>query len=374
MSDLIFQSDGVALSKEQVQFNKLVLQIEELKVKLVDERKKLDARLSVFETKIFPLTNKEMEYDGELVKIVYRLLDGNYFSQAMGAPAFEYVLTMLRELMYCNGIDDEHRKILDEITEQETSAYRRSYGYNNEEEDEKDDKESDEQEEEDDLNAEAFFEEFINGGYATMEDFIKAKFFNAKNEKKEKKKSKSQLKKEALEKEKEKLKAKSLKDVYHGLCKMLHPDLEKDHDLKLEKEVMMKEVVDAYEKNDLSKLLAIEVALVTRDKSRIKEIAKEKLKVYLSIFNEQIGKLNQEINHLIYEPHYDMIRVFQYQSDKQFEQKVNEIVREQKRTIEDKQSVVKSDLSKRPNKKLLYNLIKAQQENEQYRNPFLNFF
>src|SRR5206468_1470805 len=68
-------------------------------------------------------------------------------------------------------------------------------------------------------------------------------------------KTAKQLDKEKAEQEAAQLKQKNITTIYRQLAKLFHPDLEQDEDRRMEKEVLMKSLTEAYEANNLHALL-----------------------------------------------------------------------------------------------------------------------
>jgi hypothetical protein len=120
------------------------------------------------------------------------------------------------------------------------------------------------------------------------------------------KKTKKQLEREAKAKAKEEAKKRSIKDIYKDLIKYFHPDKELDHEKKLEKEEISKQITSAYHKKNLLSLMELELNLLEFNKNRVKELAGEKLKLYNEILTEQKMKIESELyrlksdNELIY--------------------------------------------------------------------------
>ena len=109
------------------------------------------------------------------------------------------------------------------------------------------------------------------------------------NEKKQKTKPKSKLAQAAEDNLK-----KSLRQLYTGLVKKLHPDSEQDEKLKLEKTEAMKIVTEAYEKNDLPKLLSLQLQYGILGEDKLETLAKDELAVYVKILKKQYNELREE--------------------------------------------------------------------------------
>ncbi|MFX6949690.1 molecular chaperone DnaJ, partial [Acinetobacter baumannii] len=78
----------------------------------------------------------------------------------------------------------------------------------------------------------------------------------------------------------------------------LHPDRELDESERARKTALMQQVNQAYEKNDLSRLLELQLELEQIDQRSIHGVSEERLTHYNHILTEQLGDLDQEIAHM----------------------------------------------------------------------------
>jgi hypothetical protein len=133
----------------------------------------------------------------------------------------------------------------------------------------------------------------------SFEDFLKKTYqqVNAENDakpKNQKRKTKKQLEKEALEQAAQELEKKSVRSVYIGLAKVLHPDMEADPDRRAEKKDMMQKLTTAYEKNDLHTLLTMEMEWANQQTSQLGSLSEDKLAVYIQVLKDQVKELQCE--------------------------------------------------------------------------------
>ena len=122
-----------------------------------------------------------------------------------------------------------------------------------------------------------------------------------------KKKSAKQLEAEKLQQEVDALKQKNISTIYKQLAKLFHPDLEQDEHLKLEKEILMKELTVAYEAKNLHALLTLELKWIHKENEHLEKLTEEKLAVYLQILKEQVQELEYEKDELIHHPQYAVL-------------------------------------------------------------------
>jgi hypothetical protein len=87
----------------------------------------------------------------------------------------------------------------------------------------------------------------------------------------------------------------SLREVYKKLVSALHPDREPDASERKRKTDLMQRVNQAYEKNDLLKLLELQLAIEQIDAAAIANLSDERLKHFNKILREQLSELAQEI-------------------------------------------------------------------------------
>ncbi|BEV13627.1 molecular chaperone DnaJ [Herbaspirillum sp. DW155] len=92
--------------------------------------------------------------------------------------------------------------------------------------------------------------------------------------------------------------SKSIREVYRKLASALHPDREPDASERERKTMLMQQVNQAYEKNDLLRLLELQLELEHIDQHALNGIHEERLVHYNQILKEQLGELDQEIRHV----------------------------------------------------------------------------
>jgi hypothetical protein len=90
----------------------------------------------------------------------------------------------------------------------------------------------------------------------------------------------------------------SIREVYRKLASALHPDREPDPQERERKNALMQRANHAYGKNDLLKLLELQLELEHIDQSAINDISEDRLTHYNRILKEQLGELDQEILHV----------------------------------------------------------------------------
>jgi hypothetical protein len=124
------------------------------------------------------------------------------------------------------------------------------------------------------------------------------------------KKTKKQLEKEERERQIEEAKSKNIATIYKQLARIFHPDLERDPVLKSEKEDLMKQLTNAYEKNDLHTLLRLELEWIHKEEDNLEQLSDEKLSIYNEVLKEQVRELEEEIFMIGQHPRYAPLQRF----------------------------------------------------------------
>ncbi|OHE57319.1 MAG: hypothetical protein A2Z47_03010 [Thermodesulfovibrio sp. RBG_19FT_COMBO_42_12] len=129
-----------------------------------------------------------------------------------------------------------------------------------------------------------------------------------------KKKTKKQLAKELQEQQIEEARNRNISSIYKQLAKVLHPDLEQDTAIKIEKESLMKQLTAAYEAHDLHMLLRLEIQWIHKENSHLETLSENKLEIYIQLLKEQIKELEEECYMLSHHPRYLPLNEFYHES------------------------------------------------------------
>jgi len=303
---IISKSQKNILSKQQQVFNKLVKKIERLRIELDQISKTLNEKLDYYGKHIFPLEQQLIELKKELVLLLFSFFENKKLLSKKDRHSLGRVICVQLVAIFQSQTgepDDKLKKIFKSVE-----------GISYEEAAEEDfDMMKDEME--------SMFEEF---GFdldldelhrkMTQEDMIKKAMEweeQIKQQADEKdqnqanrKKTKKQLEKEEREKQVEEARAKNIAGIYRQLAKILHPDLEQDAELKLQKEELMKQLTIAYEKNDLHTLLTMELAWIQKEENNPGQLTDNKLDIYNEVLKEQVFELEQEMHNTLQHPRY----------------------------------------------------------------------
>jgi hypothetical protein len=304
------------LSKTQERFNKITLRIEKLEKKIIQKEITLEKILAYFNKNIDPL----IEFDARnKIKTAF-ILDEKMLSVKLSKKTYnmgaQLILTLLDDAFstivagkkeialydkYADVSFQEEKEETIHSMKMELEMLFKLHGIDIDLTDfdiEKDDEVA----------------KLLQDLQVKIEEKNKAQDTSSavdKNSKyKEKKKSKKELEREQAKKAKEEAQTKSLKSLYISLSKVLHPDVETDPELKLQKEELMKKVTVAYQEKNFPRLLELEMEWVHQTSENLQELSEEKLKIYISILLERENELNQELYLLNNHPRYLRINKF----------------------------------------------------------------
>lgn len=158
--------------------------------------------------------------------------------------------------------------------------------------------------------------DLINMEPDAMHEFLKKAGQTEENASKQeakqapKQKTKQEIAKEQAALAHEKFAAKSLKDIYTNLAKIVHPDTELDPNLKQEKEDWMKKLSVAYKDKDLSTMLKIEQHWLGEAKFNPLTASSATFNLYSEYLNNRVSEIFAEIEYLKLHPRFQSIGKF----------------------------------------------------------------
>lgn len=308
MSSIIHIKTNPNLSPKHIEFNRLVKDIEKLRIELSREEQKLEMFSEYYTKNIRPA---EVALSKSKMEMAITLDD---FAQSSKLPkTIIYELEIIIPELLNEGFefispDDATKRIyekwtnvdLDEVIQEEKEEqleeleyFMKSMGLDfNVKDIDFDDPQS--------------IEEFHN----RMEEAKNQKEQNEAERQSKRKKTRKQLAVEETEKLQDDIKIKNLRSVYLSLAKILHPDSETDADLKLEKEEIMKQVTKAYEDKDIITLLVIETQWLKNTVERLANLKEDVAAIYIQLLKEQAKKLRQQKSELRYHPRFQYVSSF----------------------------------------------------------------
>lgn len=296
------------LSKDEIKFNQLVSKIEYLEKKLISTEQLLNIKLDYYVKYIIPIDNKINEYNLEFIKSLNDCrLQKSSFTKGERAKIKDILMENLYSYISLKGknnIDDFTKNLYKEL-------HGVSIDFHAEESFEQSKKDLEDEFARngfdinlDDLKSDMTQEEIFNK-FNEMRESFHEKFSN--QNKKARPKSKKQLEKEKKEKEIEEVKNRSIGTIYKQLAKILHPDLELDEDLKIEKQEYMKQLNVAYKNKDIHTLLKLEMLWINKVENSKGNLTEDMLKIYIEVLKEQVKQLENNEQEILFHPRYQVL-------------------------------------------------------------------
>jgi hypothetical protein len=319
----IAKSKSKPLSKEQIKFNTLSKKIEMLRKKIEVDTAKFDAISNYFLKKATPAENA---YYTELTlfsKALYDIYKYENLTNVNKEKAKELILSNLNDAFSYITPSDEIKAIYNALND---STY--------------EEEEAEQLDEMKQMMEDLFMEEF--GMDVDLSDLdanpetiakkmaeLKEEFERQQEERKEKqqnrKKTKKELATELKNKQEAELQKKNIRSIYMSLAKILHPDLETDETLKLEKQELMKKVTAAYQEKDLHTLLKLEIEIIHKQSENLEHLTSEKLTFLNVTLKEQVMELEEELQQIRMNPRYQNIQEFMHYTERSAFQNIDSI-------------------------------------------------
>ncbi len=319
------------LTKQQKDFNRLVKRVENLRQEIVASTAVLDAHLKTYSEQIRPCELELIAVRREhLLLLVPYMAEKKVLTKKEKGAIAEYAREQLEELlMLLDKEPDEELKALFQLV----NGISFEDASNSQFEEMKEELEGMFSEMGYELDLEGLDKDLkpeeLAAKLAELQEQFSAQAEANEAKQAGKKKTKKQAARELLEKQKEEAKKKSISSIYKQLAKILHPDLESDPTLKLQKEEVMKQLTAAYDNNDLHTLLRLEIEWMERQENKIATLADEKLMVYNEVLKEQVAELEHSIYELSEHPRYSpLFRFADYEylvRNKSLARKISEI-------------------------------------------------
>lgn len=296
------------LSKNQQTFNRLTKQIEGLENKIIFTKVKNERLLEFYSDKV---QKKHIEKSEIYLKLAYFIDDvfqKNTFTKKQTEKINSVIIYLIDDVLIYKQIDDNLKLLYnkyapinyDELIFQKKLDYidmmANMTGIDI------DLSEVDDTEDSFKKVSEILIEELQNKAEAEEAKFQKRKS--------EKKKTQKQIEKEKLKLDSEKIHTKNLKNTYHSLVKILHPDKEINELEKAKKEELMKKLTTAYNNKDIVTLIKLELEWLNDNKENIDTLTDEKLNLYNTFLKQQISELHNELTEIDNDSRFELI--FEY--------------------------------------------------------------
>jgi len=317
---IIGKQTAKTLSKSQQIFNRLSQKIENLQDKLQNKTKILDECLMFYGNVIHPLEQEMVILQKEVTKLLYKFYMNNKFVIGnLGnkkRQILKDIISVQLDNILCgdkNEPDEEIKHIYQNIFGVSYEAVAKE-GFSeiiNEMESMFSNMGLDVDLSDIDIKS---GEEDIFRKIKEIEEKAKRDLENEQASQGVKKKTKKQLAKELKEQQIEEARNRNISSIYKQLAKVLHPDLEQDTAIKIEKESLMKQLTAAYETHDLHMLLRLEIQWIHKENSHLETLSENKLEIYIQLLKEQIKELEEEHYMLSHHPRYLPLNDFYHES------------------------------------------------------------
>ena len=307
------------LSKQQVAFNKLTAQIDDLEASLITTKEKLESILSYHHKNVLPVQKNVASAQINLAKAISDASFNEKYSKKQKELFGEVIVDLLDKAFETIQPDEDTEMLYDQWAE--ASYKEECEAMDSTEKDMMSDMLWSE------FGIETDFSQFENTPegkakmYAHLNDLMtdakQQKKFNAENNIGARHgKSNKQTANEKQKREQEALQLKSLRSIYISLAKALHPDKETNEAAKTIKEELMKKVTVAYNNRDLGTLLKLEIEWLYKGEAQLEKLSDDKLKLYINILKEKLTVLKSEKAMLIHNPMYAEVGHLMHESDK----------------------------------------------------------
>lgn len=294
------------VSRKQKMFNSRIKKINQLKEKIEAAKKEFEEGKSRIAKELFPTMEKYTKIRFELVQLLDKAYNMKFFRKREKEKINDILLSISDDLF-----DKMESEELLEI-------HNRHVDIANMSDDDDEDDEEDPFDEEDMKEMERSAMEFmlkkmmgvdvdlsdvddLEDMDAVMKKVEQQQFEKADAKAKHentRKKSKAEEKKANKIKEEAKKISQISRKIYTRLVKMLHPDHETDEAVKAWKTEALKEVTEAYNKDDFFTLLRLQLHYFEKEEGSLDELNDDQLKYYNKILLEQIRELEGEYSNM----------------------------------------------------------------------------
>ena len=297
----IRQTEKQPLSQKQIQFNKLIADIEKLKQKLQDQEVQLAEARSIYQNKLYPL-EKEINFLRMEIVLVFKKhhqelkwkkKEEDMLREVVGMHLMNFPLEFIDEhpelksaVEYFNKLNKKNAKdqkmVLGFIKDQlENQLESMEVNFDREV------LRALESEEE----IQKFMDELKGRIEEAQETFAsKGTDFKKTSTKNKKSKKDDSVDSEEL----------NLSKIYKSLAKIFHPDLEIDPEKKIQKHHLMQSLTNAYKNGDITMLLMLELEWVKESKKDLEELSERQLTSYIKVLREQVTSLRSQVTEQIH--------------------------------------------------------------------------
>lgn len=309
---IILNNQKNVLSKHQQTFNRLVKKIEKLRIELEQLNISLNKKLNYYGKYIHPVELQLNELNKEGAKALFKFFKNKkLLSKKQRVVLSQLISSRLKAVFLFEKVEPEV-----ELKEIFKAVEGISYEKATEEDFDMLRNEMENMFEDmgfdmnfDDMHSKMTQEEMIRKAIE-MQEQMKQQASEKEKNSTPRKKTKKQLEKEEREKQIADARKKNIGSIYRQLAKIFHPDLERDEEMKIQKEELMKELTIAYNNNDLHSLLRLELAWIKKEENNPDNLTDGKLSIYNEVLKEQVTELEHEIFKTLQHPKYEPLQKF----------------------------------------------------------------
>ncbi len=290
------ENNDKLLSKSQKEFNRLIKKIEKTEQDLIEYKKAITRIQGQVQRDMAPLRRQYAEQLAQLVKIMDRAFDSDFFKKAEKKKLSDWIVKNTFSLIDDFGMDDfkaiydkhdedgfdaTNQMANEEIGQSMKEMLQSMFGITLD----------------DDVDV---------SSPELLEAQIKAKMAEKQmdfdQQHQERQAQRPKTKKQTEREDKQKLEitniTKAVRTIYMDLVKAFHPDRETDEAEKARKTEIMHRITEAYEKNDLLALFKLQLEFNRIDRNHLDRLAEDQLKYYNKILKQQAAELEQELEQL----------------------------------------------------------------------------
>ncbi len=292
-----------ATKKEQA-VNRLLKKIEKLRDRFASEKRRCDAALVAFAAEVAPRLRRVSAVRADIARALAPLLDDRRLKKTERRELREIITVQIDEVFALDpSPPDDIRQLFTQLHGVEYERVR------------------DEQFEEGRAEMEELLgalgmdvelpelrpdmtEEEVAAAVASMSESMQRHEEAEAARAASRPKTKRQLREEARAQRLEEARKVSLGSSYRRLAKALHPDLERDPEVRERKSAVMQEVTTAYARNDLHALLRLELEWLEGAGAASSQLADATLDAYIEFLKQQALELEEELMLLPLNPRY----------------------------------------------------------------------
>jgi hypothetical protein len=262
------------LNKRQKEFNQLSERIEELDRLIPELQSAYDQMIERIPTDLDPLVREYQEYRAEIVHIMDRTYSADLFRKIYQDKLAYLITESAYDLIAHYGFEDL-KPVFNKYSEVDIEVLLQQ-------EIDKSNKISDP----------AFLLESENIKEVAYENFHELPEEEQQRIKAEQREERLNKRiQEAKELSEQQKTTKSVRAVYMDLVKNFHPDREMDEAEKVRKTDIMQQVTQAYQENNLLKLLKLQIELDRIDQDQLENLTKNQLNYYNKVLKQQVDDL-----------------------------------------------------------------------------------